>query len=74
MDGSLKNNCHHFSAYFDLDPDDIVTVWIALDDMRLPNVGPLQYVNGSHLWRDHQSGGTEGFFHKNHRSLKVILV
>ena len=42
-----------FSAYFDLEPpNQIVTVWVALDDMRNEIVGPLQYVKGSHVWKD----------------------
>jgi len=65
--GSSPLTFHRDSAYFDFDPDDILTVWIALDDMRNVGVGPLQYVEGSHLWNDQWSGGTEGFFNKNHR-------
>ena len=63
-----------FSAYFDLEPpNQIVTVWVALDDMRNEIVGPLQYVKGSHVWKDEASGGTEGFFHKNHRHVLTLM-
>ena len=63
----MTTNHNISSAYFDLEPNQIVTVWVALDDMRDERVGPLQYVRSSHLWNDQWSGGTEGFFHKNHR-------
>ena len=59
---------HRDSAYFDLVPEDIVTVWIALDDMRDEELGPLQYVHGSHRWVDERCGGTGGFFiEKDHK-------
>jgi hypothetical protein len=32
------------------DPPDVVTVWIALDTMDA-ELGPLEYVRGSHLWK-----------------------
>ena len=30
-------------------------VWVALDEM-VPELGPLEYVSGSHLWGDGRSG------------------
>jgi Phytanoyl-CoA dioxygenase (PhyH) len=42
---------HRDSPYFMFDPPDVVTVWIALDDMTM-DIGPLEYVRGSHLWND----------------------
>jgi len=70
--GSSALTFHRDSAYFDLVPNDIATVWVALDDMRNPSVGPLQYVQKSHLWNDHHSGGTEGFFQKNNHRWMCI--
>ena len=70
---TLLSETQFFSAYFDLVPNDIVTVWVALDDMRNPAVGPLQYVQKSHLWNDNHSGGTEGFFQKNNHRLDITL-
>ena len=43
------------------DPDSVATVWIALDDM-IPEVGPLVYVKGSHLWGDGRVGSSQTFF------------
>lgn len=70
--GSSALTFHRDSAYFDLVPNDIATVWVALDDMRNPTVGPLQYVQKSHLWNDNHSGGTEGFFQKNNHRWMCI--
>lgn len=41
---------HQDSPYFYFEPADVVTVWIALDDMD-DELGPLQYVPGSHKWK-----------------------
>ena len=71
---TLLSETQFFSAYFDLVPNDIVTVWVALDDMRNPAVGPLQYVQKSHLWNDSHSGGTEGFFQKNNHRLDITFT
>ena len=71
---TLLPETQFFSAYFDLVPNDIVTVWVALDDMRNPAVGPLQYVQKSHLWNDNHSGGTEGFFQKNNHRLVITFT
>ena len=35
---------HRDSPYFDFVPDDVITVWIALDDMTCDELGPLEYV------------------------------
>eukprot|EP00435_Cladocopium_sp_Y103_P030424 s1184_g7.t1 len=45
---------HRDSPYFDFEPDDVITIWIALDDMTM-DLGPLEYVVGSHRW-----GGRRG--------------
>eukprot|EP00913_Durusdinium_trenchii_P019681 g18502.t1 len=40
---------HRDSPYFDFEPDHVITIWIALDAMT-PELGPLEYVVGSHRW------------------------
>ena len=52
---------HRDSPYFDFVPDDVVTVWVALDAMA-PELGPLEYVRGSHRWADGRSGSAAQFF------------
>lgn len=52
---------HRDSPYFMFDPNDVVTVWIALDDM-LEELGPLEYVVGSHKWGDGRVGSASQFF------------
>ena len=52
---------HRDSPYFMFAPDDVVTVWLALDDMD-EELGPLQYVKGSHLWGDGRVGVASQFF------------
>jgi phytanoyl-CoA hydroxylase len=59
---------HRDSAYFDFVPSDVITVWIALDDM-LPEMGPLEYVVGSHMWGDGRFGSANQFFDKDSKSL-----
>lgn len=59
---------HRDSPYFMFDPPDVVTVWIALDDMD-EELGPLHYVSGSHLWGDEQWGAMDGFFDESMESL-----
>ena len=54
---------HRDSPYFDFEPADVLTVWIALDDMD-QEVGPLQYVYGSHNWDDSRVGSANQFFSK----------
>lgn len=55
---------HRDSPYFMFDPDDVVTVWLALDDMD-EELGPLQYVKGSHLWGEGRVGVATQFFQFN---------
>jgi len=55
---------HRDSPYFMFHPDDVVTVWLALDDMD-EEVGPLQYVKGSHLWGEGRVGVATQFFQSN---------
>jgi Phytanoyl-CoA dioxygenase (PhyH). len=43
------------------EPNDVATVWIALDDM-LPELGPITYVKSSHRWGDGRIGSTQNFF------------
>ena len=52
---------HRDSPYFMFAPDDVVTVWLALDDMD-EEIGPLQYVKGSHLWGEGRVGVATQFF------------
>lgn len=59
---------HRDSPYFMFEPAHVVTLWIALDDM-LNELGPLEYVKGSHLWGDGRIGSSEIFFSSNHKKL-----
>ena len=59
---------HRDSPYFMFTPNDVVTVWIALDDMD-QELGPLEYVRGSHLWGDGRVGSSSSFFQSNSRNL-----
>lgn len=52
---------HRDSPYFMFDPPDVVTVWIALDDMD-EELGPLEYVRGSHRWGTGRCGSANQFF------------
>jgi hypothetical protein len=52
---------HRDSPYFMFDPPEVVTVWIALDDMD-ETLGPLEYVVGSHTWGDGRVGSANQFF------------
>eukprot|EP00941_MAST-03F_sp_MAST-3F-sp1_P003711 g3711.t1 len=61
---------HRDSPYFDFSPDDVITVWIALDDMtQTPSVGPLEYCVGSHMWGDKRIGSANQFFQQERRRL-----
>ena len=62
---------HRDSTYFDFVPADVLTVWIALDDMD-EEVGPLQYVYGSHAWEDHRIGSANQFFSKNQNNKSLL--
>ena len=46
---------HRDSPYFMFEPSDVVTVWVALDTMD-EELGPLEYVRGSHKWGDGRVG------------------
>ncbi len=59
---------HRDSPYFMFEPSDVVTVWIALDDMD-PELGPLEYVVGSHKWGDGRIGSANQFFQADTKSL-----
>lgn len=59
---------HRDSPYFMFTPDDVVTVWIALDDMD-QELGPLEYVRGSHRWGDGRVGSSSSFFQSDNRNL-----
>lgn len=54
---------HRDSPYFMFSPDDVVTVWVALDDME-GELGPLEYVKGSHKWGKGRIGSSNAFFQK----------
>lgn len=63
---------HRDSAYFDLEPSEVCTVWMALDDTIDEAVGPLEYVAGSHLWSEDRFGSAQTFFpDKSHRALML---
>ena len=59
---------HRDSPYFMFVPSDVVTVWIALDDMD-PELGPLEYVKKSHRWGDGRVGSASQFFQPNVKRL-----
>ncbi len=59
---------HRDSPYFDFAPADVVTVWVALDSMA-PELGPLEYVRGSHRWGDGRTGSASRFFDSDQRAL-----
>lgn len=59
---------HRDSPYFMFEPSDVVTVWLALDDMDA-ELGPLEYVPGSHLWGDGRVGSASQFFQTDTKSL-----
>ena len=50
--------CHQDAAYLDhLDPPNMTTCWIALDDTAA-DTGTIYYMRGSHRWPHARSGGT----------------
>ena len=55
---------HRDSAYFDFVPADVITLWLALDDMD-EELGPLEYAKGSHLWGEGRIGSANQFFDKD---------
>ena len=52
---------HRDSPYFMFTPPDVITVWVALDNME-DEIGPLIYVKGSHKWGDGRVGTSQDFF------------
>ena len=52
---------HRDSPYFMFTPSDVVTVWLAMDDMD-EELGPLEYVKSSHIWGDGRKGSANQFF------------
>lgn len=59
---------HRDSPYFMFEPSEVVTVWVALDDMET-ELGPLEYVVGSHKWGDGRIGSANQFFQQDTKSL-----
>ena len=64
---------HRDSPYFMFTPhtQEVVTVWIALDTMH-EELGPLQYVCGSHLWGQGRCGTSNQFFDSKNGGLSLI--
>jgi hypothetical protein len=59
---------HRDSPYFDFEPSDVVTVWLALDRMDR-ELGPLEYVKASHRWGDARTGSASVFFDEDRTAL-----
>lgn len=59
--GAQPLTFHRDTPYFMFQPADVVTVWVALDDMD-SELGPLEYVKGSHRWGDGRVGSSNQFF------------
>lgn len=59
---------HRDTTYFEDFADRVVTVWLALDRMD-ESVGPLEYVQGSHLWGEGRRGSAKHFFDGDRRAL-----
>jgi hypothetical protein len=55
---------HRDSPYFMFEPSQVVTVWLALDDMD-DELGPLEFVKSSHKWGDGRVGSASHFFQAN---------
>ena len=66
--GGVEKPYHQDSAYFTLEPMDLVTCWTALDDVTLEN-GPLWVIPGSHRLGllDH----SQDWFVGNRRDMQV---
>ncbi len=52
---------HQDSTYWGLEPDDVITAWVALSDVPLES-GPMQVIPGSHRWPQLEHSDT---YHKN---------
>jgi Phytanoyl-CoA dioxygenase (PhyH) len=59
---------HRDSPYFMFEPSDVVTVWVALDEMDA-SLGPLEYVRASHLWGEGRVGTANQFFQSDYQTL-----
>ncbi|GKY93323.1 hypothetical protein MPSEU_000299900 [Mayamaea pseudoterrestris] len=59
--GAPPLSFHRDAPYFMFEPSGVVTVWVALDDMD-EEIGPLEYVRGSHVWGDGRVGTSQQFF------------
>lgn len=55
---------HRDAPYFMFEPANVMTVWLALDDMDA-ELGPLEYVRGSHKWGHGRVGSANQFFQSN---------
>jgi hypothetical protein len=62
--GGAPLTYHRDSPYFMFSPAAVATVWIALDHMD-PELGPLEYVVGSHKWDRGRVGSANQFFQSN---------
>lgn len=62
---------HRDNPYFMFDDPAVVTVWIALDTMDA-ELGPVEYVKGSHLWES-DVVGTSKFFYQHTGGMKLML-
>jgi ectoine hydroxylase-related dioxygenase (phytanoyl-CoA dioxygenase family) len=64
---------HRDSPYFMFSPADVVTVWLALDDMDA-ELGPLEYVRGSHKWEqlDGRDGSANQAFYESDGGLSLL--
>jgi phytanoyl-CoA hydroxylase len=62
---------HRDSPYFMFTDPSVVTAWIALDDMD-EELGPLQYVRGSHLWGEGRVGTSKQFY-QHTGGMKLML-
>eukprot|EP00928_Gymnodinium_smaydae_P007220 TRINITY_DN12601_c0_g1_i3.p1 TRINITY_DN12601_c0_g1~~TRINITY_DN12601_c0_g1_i3.p1 ORF type:complete len:430 (+),score=95.65 TRINITY_DN12601_c0_g1_i3:43-1332(+) len=70
--GSAPLVFHRDSPYFFFDSDEdpaapsVMTAWVALDDMA-EELGPLEYVVGSHRWSVGRAGSASAFFQQSQR-------
>jgi phytanoyl-CoA hydroxylase len=64
---------HRDSPYFMFDDPSVMTVWIALDTMDA-ELGPLEYIPGSHTWSSGNNGGMASPFFSNHDAGRRKLV
>jgi ectoine hydroxylase-related dioxygenase (phytanoyl-CoA dioxygenase family) len=64
---------HRDSPYFMFTPNNVVTIWLALDDMDA-ELGPLEYVRGSHKWGqlDGRDGSANQAFYESNGGLSLL--